>query len=169
MEIKLKLISELKPYAKNAKEHPKKQIQQIANSIKEFGFRQPLVISKDLELIVGHGRLEAAKLLNLKEVPCVIVDNLSKAQIKAYRLADNKLNESDWDEELVKEELQQLSIDLQLLTGFEELNETIKGLDLEDSLGQTFEIVIECEDEVEQEKIFNVVNKLGYKCRLLNI
>lgn len=114
-------IQNIKPYPKNSKEHPKKQIQQIANSIKEFGFNQPIVIDKDNEVIVGHGRLEAAKLLGLEEVPILKLENLTESQIKAYRLADNRLNESPWNMGLVIEELKELNnagFDI-TLTGFE--------------------------------------------------
>ena len=111
-------IDLLRPYDKNAKVHPKKQVQQIANSIKEFGFNQPIVVDKDNVVIVGHGRLEAAKLLGLTEVPTVQVD-LTEEQAKAYRLADNKLNESDWDMKLVVEELKGLSAPMLDLTGFD--------------------------------------------------
>lgn len=111
-------ISLIKPYEKNAKKHPKKQVQQVANSIKEFGFNQPLVVDKNNVLIVGHGRLEAAKLLGLEEVPTITVD-LTKEQADAYRLADNKLNESEWDMKLVIEELKGLSAPILDLTGFD--------------------------------------------------
>jgi len=92
----------------------------VADSIKEFGFNQPIVIDKNNVVIVGHGRLEAAKLLGLQEVPVLQVD-LTKEQADAYRLADNKLNESDWDMELVIEELKGLDasgFDIEL-TGFD--------------------------------------------------
>jgi len=111
-------INLIKPYEKNAKKHTKKQIQQVADSIKEFGFNQPIVIDKDNVLIVGHGRLEASKLLGLKEVPVLQVD-LTEEQTKAYRLADNKLNESDWEMDLVIEELKELSEPMLDLTGFD--------------------------------------------------
>ena len=87
-------IQKITPYEKNAKKHDKKQVQQIANSIKEFGFNQPIVIDKENVIIVGHGRFEAAKLLGLTDVPIIQVD-LTEDQAKAYRLADNKLNESE--------------------------------------------------------------------------
>ena len=87
----------LKPYSKNAKKHSQKQIQQVAESIKRFGFIQPIVIDKNNEVVIGHCRLEAAKLLGLKEVPFISVEKLSDGEVKALRLADNKLNESDWD------------------------------------------------------------------------
>lgn len=111
-------ISVIQPYPKNAKKHPKKQVQQIANSIKEFGFNQPIVIDKNNVVIVGHGRLEAAKLLGLQDVPVMTVD-LTEEQAKAYRLADNKLNESEWDMNLVIEELKGLSAEMLDLTGFD--------------------------------------------------
>ncbi len=114
-------IGKIKPYDKNAKLHPKDQIKKVANSIKEFGFNQPLVIDKDYNLVVGHGRLEAAKMLGLTEIPVFVAENLTKEQINAYRLADNKLNESDWDMELVIEELHNLdnmNFDISL-TGFD--------------------------------------------------
>jgi len=111
-------ISLIKPYQKNAKKHDKKQIKQVADSIKEFGFNQPLVVDKDNTVIVGHGRLEAAKLLRLTDVPVITVD-LTEEQAKAYRLADNKLNESEWDMGLAIEELKGLSDEMFELTGFD--------------------------------------------------
>lgn len=110
-------LSQIKPYQKNAKKHPTKQVQQIANSIKEFGFNQPIVIDQNNEIIVGHGRYEAAKLLGLKDVPILQV-KLTEEQAKAYRLADNKLNESEWDMGLAIEELKGLSAEMFDLTGF---------------------------------------------------
>ena len=118
------MLGSLKPYPKNAKKHPKKQIEQVANSIKEFGFNQPIVVDKNNVVIVGHGRLEAAKLLKMKEVPTLQVD-LTEEQAKAYRLADNKLNESDWEMDLVIDELKELSEGMFDLTGFD------KGLIIE--------------------------------------
>jgi site-specific DNA-methyltransferase (adenine-specific) len=111
-------IEEIKPYPKNAKKHPQKQIRQIADSIKGFGFNQPIVLDKKKVIIVGHGRFEAAKMLKLKVVPCITV-NLPPKKAKAYRLADNKLNESDWEMELVIEELKELDEDILELTGFD--------------------------------------------------
>lgn len=116
--MELRNIKDILPYEKNAKKHPKKQVEQVAASIKAFGFNQPLVVDKNNVLIVGHGRLEAAKLLGLKEVPTITVD-LTEEQAKSYRLADNKLNESDWDMNLVIEELKGLSPEMIDLSGFE--------------------------------------------------
>jgi len=118
MNIVNKNIGDISPYSKNAKKHPKKQVQQVADSIREFGFNQPIVVDKDNVVIVGHGRLEAAKLLGLKDVPVEVVD-LTEDQARAYRLADNKLNESDWDMSLVIEELKGLDLKMVELTGFD--------------------------------------------------
>ena len=122
-------LSLIKPYEKNAKKHPKKQIEQVANSIKEFGFNQPIVVDKNNVIIVGHGRYEAAKLLGLKDVPVIKVD-LDEEKAKAYRLADNKLNESEWDMGLAIEELKELSKEMFELTGFD--NDLLLDTDLKD-------------------------------------
>lgn len=98
-------IDKIKPYERNAKKHPANQVEHIANSIREFGFRQPLVVDAENVLVIGHGRLLAAKKLGMAEVPVVRADDLTTDQIKALRLADNKTNESEWEEELLNLEL----------------------------------------------------------------
>lgn len=110
----------IQPYTKNAKKHPKKQIEQVANSIKEFGMNQPIVVDKQGVIIVGHGRYEALKSLGMeiKDEYIKVVD-LNEEQAKAYRLADNKLNESEWDMDLVIGELKGLSEPMIDLTGFD--------------------------------------------------
>lgn len=118
MNIENKNINEIKPYPKNAKQHPKKQVDKIANSISKFGFNQPIVLDKDNVIIVGHGRYFAAQTLGMEEVPTITVE-LSDEDATAYRLADNKLNESDWDMELVIEDLKTLSLEKVDLTGFD--------------------------------------------------
>lgn len=107
-------VRDLIPYEKNAKNHPDDQIEHIANSIREFGFRQPLVIDAQNVVVIGHGRLMAAKKLGMDEVPCVRADDLSEAQIKALRLADNKTNESEWDFSALEHELDELSVDFDM-------------------------------------------------------
>ena len=97
LNIVYKNIKELKPYKKNAKKHSKEQVEQIANSIKEFGFTQPVIIDKNNCVVAGHGRILGAKKVGLKQVPTVTLEELTEEQIKAYRLVDNKLNESEWD------------------------------------------------------------------------
>src|SRR6266480_5644813 len=112
----------LRPYAGNARTHSPKQIRQIARSIERFGFNNPVLVDDDDQIIAGHGRVEAAKLLNMKTVPTVRLSHLSEAEKKAYILADNRLAEkAGWDNEILAIELQQL-VDLGFdidLTGFE--------------------------------------------------
>lgn len=121
--ISTKSINDLIPYINNSRTHSDEQIQQIASSIKEFGFTNPILIDKDNGIIAGHGRLQGAKLLNFKEVPCIILENLTEAQKKAYIIADNKLAlNAGWDMELLKVELEQLKeLDYNIdLLGFDE-------------------------------------------------
>lgn len=110
-------IGNLKPYERNTKKHPKKQVRQVADSISAFGFNQPIVVDKNMVVVVGHGRLEAAKLLEMETVPVLVLD-LTEQQARAYRLADNKLNESDWDMQMVIQELKDLDLVMLDLTGF---------------------------------------------------
>ena len=105
MKVEYLAVNEIKPYEKNAKKHPVEQVELIANSLREFGWRQPLVVDADNVLVIGHGRLLAAKMLGMKTVPAVRADDLTDEQIKALRLADNKTNESEWDFDLLGGEL----------------------------------------------------------------
>ena len=103
-------VDSLKPYERNAKRHPEKQIETLAASIEEFGFISPLLIDKDYNVIAGHGRIEAAKRLGIESVPCVLVEGLTEAQRKAYILADNRIAEfGQWDKEIVGAELETLA------------------------------------------------------------
>ncbi len=115
---------ELTPYEHNAKVHPDKQIEHIANSIREFGFKQPIVIDDNNVIVIGHGRQLAAQRLGLDAVPCVRVDDLTAEQIRALRLADNKTNESEWDFAELESELAELEIDFDMSEfGFKDENE----------------------------------------------
>lgn len=114
-------IDRLVPYARNARTHSKEQILQIRSSLREFGFVNPIIVDKDLNIIAGHGRVLAAKAEGMTEVPCVFAEHLTEAQKRAYILADNKLAlNAGWDEELLAlefGELKGLGFDLEL-TGF---------------------------------------------------
>lgn len=103
--IEWKDIASVKPYARNAKKHDETQIANVAESIKQFGWQQPIVCDADGVIIIGHCRLLAAKKLGLKKVPVKTVDNLSEEQVKKLRTLDNKLNESDWDFDLLAAEI----------------------------------------------------------------
>lgn len=104
-------ISELMPYDKNAKKHDKKQIAAVAESIKRYGFVQPVVVDKDGVIVIGHCRTLAAKKLGLDTVPCVSVDDLSPEEVNALRLVDNKTNESPWDLDLLAESMKLADLD----------------------------------------------------------
>ena len=127
-------INKITPYEKNAKEHPKNQIAKIAASIQQFGFNQPIVIDKEGVIIVGHGRYEAALLLKLTAVPVLQLD-LPEEQVKSYRLADNKLNETKWDMDLVVEELKTMSLEMINLSGFDS-NLTLETKEDKPDLGE---------------------------------
>ena len=105
MEVKNRKLSSITAYGKNAKKHDKRQINNVAESIKQYGFVQPIVIDRDGVIVIGHCRALAAKKLGMEEVPCVCVDDLTPEQVNALRLVDNKSNESDWDLDLLADEL----------------------------------------------------------------
>lgn len=121
-QIKYIKTEELIPYVNNPRTNDQ-AVDSVAASIKEFGFKQPIVIDKDKVVVAGHTRLKASKKLGLEEVPCIIADDLTEEQIKAYRLADNKVAESaDWD-------LQKLELELKAL---EDVDMSQFGFDLEE-------------------------------------
>src|SRR5215207_9855288 len=123
----------LRPFARNARTHSKKQLRQIAASIERFGFTNPVLVDERNQIIAGHGRVAAAKLVGLKAVPCRRIEHMSTAEKRAYVLADNKLAlNAGWDEEILAEELQALGdIDFDIaITGFSipEIDGLIEGL-----------------------------------------
>lgn len=132
MRIKIiyKKTQELKPYKNNPRKNDE-AVKFVANSIKEFGFRIPITIDKNDEIVAGETRHKAAKLLKLEEVPCILADDLTEEQIRAFRLADNKVSEkSEWDFELLQSELD--LIDMNMVDfGFEDV-EKINFDDVED-------------------------------------
>ena len=180
-------IDEIKPYERNARIHSSKQINQIMEAIKAFGFTNPLLIDDENNLIAGHGRLEAVKQLNiidfkdnpLKELPAIIITGLSEADKKALIIADNKIAENaSWDYDLLQAEFQELeaiNYDLDLM-GFDNLDE-ILGADIdveqetkeikEVEINQKYELLIKCKDESELEQAYNENIEKGYKCSIL--
>jgi DNA modification methylase len=138
------------PYARNARTHSKEQILQLRSSLREFGFVNPVIVDRELNIIAGHGRIMAAKEEGLAEVPCVFVEHLTDAQKRAYILADNRLAlNAGWDEELLSVEIAELEaadFDLDLL-GFDEkeLNKLKAGDDAEED---AFDVDAELEKPV---------------------
>lgn len=127
-------LRQLKEYANNTKKHPTEQVDKIVNMIQRVGFRNPIIIDDKYEIIAGHGRLKAAKKLKMSEVPCIMIPGLSEDDKRAYRIADNKLAESEWDIEKLEYEFEQ-----------------IKGYEFEE-LGFNFEEIKELTTETETEK-----------------
>ena len=133
-EMQLVDINKLIPYVNNARTHSQEQITKLRSSLREFGFVNPIIVDKDLNVIAGHGRLAAAKAEGITEVPCVFAEHLTEAQKKAYIIADNRMSEdAGWDDELLKvemEALQDMGFDLSM-TGFDtdELDELFKNED----------------------------------------
>lgn len=110
MDVKNIPIGEIVPYARNAKKHDKRQIDNVAESIRQYGFVQPVVIDRDGVIVIGHCRVLAAKKLGMEAVPCVCVDDLTPEQVNALRLVDNKTNESDWDMDFLSMELPEIDL-----------------------------------------------------------
>lgn len=121
MEVKSMLIDDIKPYENNPRDNDD-AVDSVANSIKEFGWQQPIVVDKDNVIIVGHTRYKAAKKLGMDKVPVVVASKLTPEQVKAYRLADNKVGElADWDFGKLNTELQEINDnDLMMKLGFDE-------------------------------------------------
>lgn len=113
MEVVYKKVVDLKPYENNPRIITDEAIDKVASSIKEFGFKVPILLDKDSIIIAGHTRYKACLKLNIDKVPCIYADDLTDEQVKAFRLADNKTNEfSSWDFELLDIELEDIGIDM---------------------------------------------------------
>lgn len=157
-KIKMVAVGKLIPYVKNSRTHSEAQVSQVAASIKEFGFTNPILIDSENVIIAGHGRLLAAQKLGLAEVPCIALDHLSESQRKAYVIADNKLAlNAGWDDELLALELGELKeMDFDIsLTGFTEdelanliVPEVIDGLTDEDDIPDVPENPVTVEGDV---------------------
>lgn len=133
MKINMIRLAEIVPYARNAKKHNEAQVANVAESIRQFGFVQPLVVDRDGAIVIGHCRALAAQRLGMDEVPCVCVDDLTPEQVDALRLVDNKSNESPRDMALLSDELPELD-----LSGFDfdwGLPEEAGPLDISDEDG----------------------------------
>ena len=169
-------IETLIPYARNARMHSPAQVAQLAASMREFGWTNPVLIDDAGGIIAGHGRVLAARSLGMTAVPCVRLAHLTEAQKRALVLADNKLAENaGWDEALLAEELHALAaIDFDLgLVGFAEkeiedlLDETERKTIAPMIVREQFLVLVELNNEDEQIKVIEKLLKEGYKCRAL--
>ena len=168
MKIAEMKVADLIPYERNPR-HNDEAVDYVAESIKQFGFNVPIVIDKDNTVVCGHTRLKAAKKLKIKTVPCVVKDDLTEEEIRAYRLADNRSAEkATWDIELLDMELAEIeTIDMGLL-GFDEEKEEKPGTSerKEIEINDDYCITIECETEEELEETFEKLQSEGYKCKI---
>lgn len=167
MDIQNIKLDKLIPYENNPRQNDN-AVDKVATSIQEFGFKVPIVIDKDNVIVAGHTRYKAAQRIGLETVPCIIADDLTDDQVKAFRIADNKVAEyATWDYNALNLELEEITIDMQPF-GF-----MIDDLNLEKSierdeieLSNVFEIIINCEDETDLENKYEKLINEGYECRI---
>jgi ParB-like chromosome segregation protein Spo0J len=182
MKIEMVDIETLIPYARNARTHSEQQVTQIAASIREFGFNNPVLIDGQTTIIAGHGRVLGAKKLGLDRVPCIRLTHMTDAQRRAYILADNRIAlNSGWDDAMLALELQGLETDgLDLgLVGFDEaeLQKLLQGMDLpaegigenvpDSNYKEQYGVIVLCESEQQQETTYNSLTSQGLKCKVV--
>ena len=184
LSIEYKDTDDLIPYVNNSRTHSDEQVTQVAASIKEFGFTNPVLIDENNGIIAGHGRLMAAKKLKLEQVPTITLQGLTDAQRKAYVIADNKLAlNAEWDFDLLKIEIESLQEDdfkldllgfdvdeLNGILGFDDIaeeDEEEPEQDYEDKYKEQYGVIIMCKNAEEQEKIFNKMQQNGYEVKVV--
>lgn len=168
MNIEQREIAAIKPYERNPRNNDN-AVKAVAKSIKQFGFKQPIVIDKEGWIIAGHTRYKAAKELGLEEVPVILADDLTPEQVRAYRLIDNKTGElSSWDLETLKFELENITnIDMEEF-GFIEIQDISDMFDeslKEDIKEKEFLVIITCQSKEEQKDICEKLEAEGLKVR----
>jgi ParB-like chromosome segregation protein Spo0J len=179
-DYKMVSVDSLIPYARNSRTHSNEQVAQIAASIREFGFLNPIIVDGSNGIIAGHGRVLAAQKLKIDQLPCIEASHLTEAQRKAYVIADNKLAlNAGWDDELLQielGELKDLGFDV-TITGFSleeiskldeadgdnEQGELDGGIDYQEK----YSVVVECKDEGEQAALFEQLSAMGLSCKVL--
>lgn len=168
-QIKEVPISDVKPYENNPRDNDG-AVEATAKSIKEFGWQQPIVVDKDMVVIAGHTRLKAAKKLGFSKVPVVVADGLTEAQVKAYRLADNKVSETSiWDNKKLLQELEELDkLSEDVFTGFESsdyfedvLDESDNEPIQENDSGVTYKLTFTTQNKETLEQVQQYINEVG--------
>lgn len=174
LKIVYRKINDLTPYDNNPRLNDA-AVDAVAKSIEEFGFKVPIVIDKDGVIVAGHTRLKAAKQLHIDEVPCIIADDLSDEELKAFRLADNKVSElAEWDFAKLDAELTDIDFDMSDF-GFDfntidEENDKFDDADTEyHDINDKTIIAIEFDTEQELESAFQKLNDEGYNCQILTL
>lgn len=171
METIIKKVSELIPYINNPRNNDN-AVDAVASSIKNFGFKVPIVVDSNNKIINGHTRLKAAQKLGLEAVPVIVADDLTPEQVKAFRLADNKVGEiATWNDEMLAielEELKNLDFDMSEFefeisdSQIQEKDENTDSVPIDEKMI----IIIESDNELELEEYFNKLVEEGYPCRL---
>ena len=178
LKIEYKKLSEIKPYERNNKKHPKSQIDKLRKQIEANGFDVPIVIDENNVIIKGHGRYICLKEMKAEKVPCIIRTDLTENQKKAARIADNKLSEiAEVDLDNLKfemEELKNINFDVEL-TGFDDFSIVNEGTfepnlpsndDGNKETKNKFVVIITCENEDEQQSLFNELKDRGLKVKI---
>lgn len=180
LQVEYRDVSGLIPYARNSRTHSDEQVAQIAASIREFGFTNPVLVDEQGGIIAGHGRVLAARKLGLQDVPTICLRGLTEAQRRAYVIADNKLAlNAGWDSEMLAvelDDLQGIEFDVSLL-GFntKELGQLLgtpatvpdTAEDGESAYREQYGVIVICADAEEQEQAYNRLQELGYQCRVV--
>lgn len=181
MKVETWPIERVLPYSKNARKRTPESVEKIVASIKEFGWVQPIVVDAAGVIIIGHGRRDAAISMGLEEVPVVVANNLSPGQVKALRIADNRIHEeSSWDIEMLGAELLEMkfegvdlgttSLDFDEIIGdvFGSSGKKKKKKQTESQNGDLeFKVVVDCVDEQHQTMLLAKFKQEGLKCRAL--
>lgn len=178
MQIELMALDDLKPYERNPRDNDK-AVDAVAESIKQYGWQQPIVVDENREIVVGHTRYKAAQKLGMREAPVVVARDLTEEQIKAYRLADNKTGEkATWDAKLLKLEIEDLqALDAGEIPGFTKYDiARIVHVDEMPNAGDArtdenppefFHVVAECGNEQEQAEVIKLLMDHGHECRAM--
>lgn len=173
MDIKELEIDKVTPYSQNARLNDE-AVEYVANSIKKFGFQQPIVLDKNNVIIAGHTRWRAAKKLGMEKVPVVIAARLNDEAVKAYRLADNKTAEiADWDYDKLFAELDAIEDYDMTDFGFSVEQEDLDDVDLngetDEQFADTFALNVVLKNEKEQEALYKKLSEEGYEVKVVNI
>ena len=175
-EIKVEYLNlnKIIPYENNPRNNDD-AVQYVANSIKQFGFNVPIIIDKNNVIVAGHTRLKAAEKLGLEKAPCIRADDLSEKQIKAFRLADNKVGEiATWDLDKLNIELGNIEFDMGEF-GFEDIDDVIDegdepgNVDPESNFNykEQYGVIVMCKNEEEQESVYTRLVDEGFECKVV--
>lgn len=162
-------IDRVKPYENNPRKN-EKAIDMVAESLRAFGWRQPIVVDSNGIIIVGHTRWMAAKKIGMTTVPVTIAGDLDDDKVRAYRIADNRTNEiAEWDMSALQKELDEISIDMSAFMLDDLFDNKLVDNQAVDEFSETYEVVVECLCEGDQKKVFDFAQKEGMTCRILTL